>query len=176
MIRGYFWTMRITIAPDLGQHSSWHNFQSFMGTSNKMLRIETKNSYENSEAEKGCLTQKYAPPDDARSAYKSDGRIHFLPELIAGARFITVADPALSFPLYLVLSAGRGALSPSLPLSPPSVVNGDDVKNDTVFVAPFSIRAGPAKSLSSNTNTKASRSFTCCGRTVGLRLNLADST
>ena len=80
-----------------------------------MLRIETKNSYENSESEKGCLTQKYAPPDDARSAYKSDGRIHFLPELIAGARFITVADPALSFPLYLVLSAGRGALSPSLP-------------------------------------------------------------
>ena len=73
----------------------------------------------------------------ARSSYKSDGsRIHFLPELIAGGPDLLLWPIPLPSPLYLS----------RVPSPRPLAVNGDDVKNDTVFVAPFSIKPGPASS------------------------------
>ena len=80
----------------------------------------------------------------------------FLPELIAGARFITLLDPP-----PLSLSTCPPCLRPLSPSVRRSVVDGDDVKNDTVFVAPFSIKRPshrrPASSSSNNAHTKAPR-------------------
>ena len=78
---------------------------------------------------------------DAYLDGRADRRINpmaafiFLPELIAGARFITLLDPP-----PLSHSTCPPCLRPLSPSVRRSVVDGDDVKNDTVFVAPFSIK------------------------------------
>ena len=84
------------------------------------------------------LALKYAPRclsgRAAGSAYKSDGRIHFFAGVnCRGQIYYSARSPSSlsTCPPFL------RSLSPSVRRF---VVDGDDVKNDTVFVAPFSIK------------------------------------